>query len=211
MPINLRHRRDDRFLGKSQLTGKEKITMLTLNRFIVALTVVLTIAAADLCPAGWAWAGPDVNVVNTAANPVLTVGIDNPAIQPIQLKAVVTLTDGAFNSFSAFTLPGTSTPFIVPTGKRLVIEYAAIVSPLPPNQTTFVALQPVLSGVAIPFNLAVFKTGAVQDFFVASQQVRLYADPNTSVSFLVTRLSNSGGGGEHEAHIMGHFVNLNGL
>ena len=66
---------------------------------------------------------PNVNVVNTTASPVPIRDVDNPAIQPFQDQLDFTLDDGVVETCSSFP--------DVPTGRRLVIEYASAIATLP--------------------------------------------------------------------------------
>ena len=110
---------------------------------------------------------PNVNVVNTADAPVLERDVDNPARQPFQ---------------SSTNFPSS---FMVPGGKRLVIEFLSARVAFPePCRMSDLTLSTVAGG-----------QGAVYYFFpntidpvlraravVVNQETRIYADPGTQVA-----------------------------
>jgi len=113
---------------------------------------------------------PTVQVGNSESSPVLVRDVDRPTSQPFQAEVQVTLGDGQ----------GGQNGFIsVPTGKLFVIEQVSAQGTTPAGQR---ARFSILTHVAPDL---VSRTHLLQtskenegsnDFFMASQQVRIYAD-----------------------------------
>ena len=141
---------------------------------------------------------PDGTVQTTAGiapnQLVLVRDLDNPARQPVQARASCTIN------------PGSSTPagntcestiFDVPSGKRLVIEYASM-------QLEFITIGKLMSlditttlggnPVSHSFPLSSPAVGAAGGGGLArlGQQVRIYADPGTAVMVTGVRTELTG-------------------
>jgi hypothetical protein len=129
--------------------------------------------------------GPqDVNVVNTPR----VSDADNPAKQPFQASG-----SGEFiGSICDVTIT------TVPAGKRLIIEHVSVLGQMTTGQKMITAyIVPRLQG----FNdqkhyLTISGQGTDDingiDYYVASEQVRLYADPGPEVFGFAIRNTNSG-------------------
>src|ERR1035437_9351622 len=100
--------------------------MKILQRFLMGLGTVLLFALSLqlIAPrAVHAVVSTLVTVANTAANPVITQAADNPARTAVALQCLAIGTTGNEQTGCALTTGQTSTPFEIPAGQRLVIEY----------------------------------------------------------------------------------------
>ena len=147
-------------------------TVIGLVTFVITLAV-----AADMGYAAPAPSTANVNVVNTATNPVPVRDVAN-AKQPFHILASVTIPS---------TTESASTSFTVPAGKRLVIEFVSGYNTLATGQK--LRAVNVLTWVSGQFNRhyvsilhgAPFNIG--NEEFVISQPMKVYADggPDTPV------------------------------
>jgi hypothetical protein len=139
---------------------------------------VVNTAADWLAPVPSAQSGTwNVGVTNTAASPVAVRDVDNPAKQPFQAEVVGGFADGASTT-------GDIIIATVPAGKRLVIEYVSASGAMLHDQKV------VRGEVAETLTLAPARWGIqytpqgsnadrTRDYFVATQPVRIYADPGS--------------------------------
>ena len=142
-----------------------------------------------------------VLVVNNPAEPVPVLDVENPALAPFQESQV----NVPFDSGQL----GVDVNFVVPAGERLVIEFASGTALLAQGRVTAVQLVTVVNGVVAAHNLTFSSTGPAGGFpisYTANQQMRLYADPGTTVAFRVQR--DIGGAGVVHAAISGYLVNV---
>jgi len=125
-----------------------------------------------------------------SASPLPMRDVENPARQPFQADAPST---GEFPDGMFVTLPMITT---IPAGKRLVIEQVSVSGAMIKGQRMVTAgLHISNSGNNVQHFLTVTPQGSggcCRDVFIASQQVRLYADPGTIVSGFATRDVNTG-------------------
>ncbi|HSP16677.1 MAG TPA: hypothetical protein VLV78_18165 [Thermoanaerobaculia bacterium] len=175
---------------------KTAVTALGFSALIVVLFLASPVAM-NAIPSD-----KDVRVVNTTMEPVPVLNMSD-ARQPFQVGAV-----GTQNGTNVSTL----TVATVPVGKRLVIEFVSMSGQVPPGQ--HVELFHITTSAG-PFG------GATHDFLVnpqpdavigdalfrASQQVRLYADPGTTVTATFRR-NSSAGLTTYGATISGYLVDL---
>ena len=148
----------------------------------------------------------DVNVVNTPS----VSDADNPARQPFQ--AVVT------GVLSASGDTGNVPITTVPAGKRLIIEHVSVFCFAQTGQRIFlasigVALQNAYNGANLNHYLTLSPQGSNGfdlDFYTASEQVRLYADPGTQVFVDAAGNPPSASGLPSSAHfaISGYLVDV---
>ena len=139
----------------------------------------------------------------TSAAPLAVVS-DPAALEPFQAEIDFSINDGDAGASGSFT---------VPAGKRLVIEYASASVSLPLGQRldfvqviTASASGPTVS--ASHFLTPVFVTDDNTNSEVAAaQELRLYADPSTTVSVRTARNSLSGPGSAIIS-ISGHLVDV---
>ena len=124
---------------------------------------------------------PNVNVANTP----IVQDRDNPARQPF--------TYSPLGQFWIGNAPNISFQFTVPGGKRLVIEQVSVSANLTASTTQKLSAEVQIFGSTLTFYRFV-GTDAGQNDFVASSQMRCYADAGTSVALLVTRSDTSVGG-----------------
>jgi len=124
---------------------------------------------------------PNVNVANTP----IVQDRDNPARQPF--------TYSPLSQFWIGNAPNISFQFTVPGGKRLVIEQVSVSANLTASTTQKLSAEVQIFGSTLTFYRFV-GTDAGQNDFVASSQMRCYADAGTSVVILVTRNDTSVGG-----------------
>ena len=133
---------------------------------------------------------PNVTISgNTSASPLFVRDVDNPARQPFQIGFPFTMNPATIQVFQSFT---------VPVGKRLVIEYVSMGSgSVPVGQHLFIILLTTVGGVGAFHYVAVTPQGSLPppnaaDTFVASQPMRVYADPGTTVNIQMQRESGVG-------------------
>jgi hypothetical protein len=154
--------------------------------------------------------GPqDVIVVNPAAMPVPTaaqgittisgnVNVTNPMANPVfSLGEVIR----PFHAFANSTQSGNNVSTVdvatVPAGHRLVIEFVSMVGQVPPTQhveilSVTTSTDPV-GGVSHQLLINAQPAAVIGDaIFRASQEVRLYANPGTTVRALFRRNSGIG-------------------
>jgi hypothetical protein len=191
---------------RSQKHAKEK-TKMTNSYFTVrgaGLAVLLaTIAMVDPRQVHAQQPPLPVTVTNGITRPVPMFGTDNPAFQPFQHSAEFSTSVGVGSGFITITT--------VPAGKRLVIEFVSVdVFNFAGSPVHSVYITTTTAGVTTYHRFVLFGQGL--DAFgngvsAAAQQVRLYADPGTTVSGSLTR-SGSVGTAEAGFHISGYFVDL---
>ena len=129
----------------------------------------------------------NVNVTNTMAAPVPVFSLGE-AIRP-------------FHAFANSTQSGTNVSTVdvatVPAGHRLVIEFVSMVGQVPPTQHVEIlqvttSTDPV-GGVSHQLLVNAQPAAVIGDaIFRASQEVRLYANPGTTVRALFRRNSSVG-------------------
>jgi len=146
--------------------------------------------------------GPqDVNVVNT---PTVS-DADNPARQPFQAYGY----EEFIGNLSAYVVITT-----VPAGKRLIIEHVSVIGSVLTGQKLIRASIGVGNGDVIfhdlPISAQGSEFGGFRDLYIASEQVRLYADPGTQVYYFVARNNYRGSEpeGYTEATISGYLVDV---
>ena len=123
----------------------------------------------------------DVNVVNPASAPVLVRDVDVPLRTPVQIKVNTFISFGEQN--------GAEDVYIVPAGKRLVIEHVALES-----ENLILASNAVAGRLLTSFGGKVFshpfdiRSQAPVDgvLFVVNHPMLAFADPDTTVSVLAT-------------------------
>ena len=141
---------------------------------------------------------PNVLVGNTEVMPVPVRDVDRPTAEPFQQEVEVTIPEGHGGENGFIT---------VPAGKILVIEQVSATGNAPDGQSlSFYVLSRVLpDDTRRPHRLLAVKEEDVPNsFFVASQQVRIYAEAVASV-----RISRVGSAGTASATfvVSGHLVN----
>jgi len=143
------------------------------NLGLTAVALMVLIASLVLSGSFRSYAAPadkDVVVVNAAANPVPVYDVDNRARQPFQAEFTIDLPPGA---------GGENASFAVPSGKRLVIEYASARGFAPSGQSLWFSTVTHLNGEPGKTHYLIAQpqgsSGAL-DAFVAGQQTRIYAD-----------------------------------
>jgi len=123
---------------------------------------------------------PNVNVANTP----IVQDRDNPARQPF--------TYAPAGQFWIGNAPNNSFDFTVPGGKRLVIEQVSVIATLTDSTTQKLSAEVQILGTLFFYRFVGTDAGPTD--FVASSQMRCYADAGTNVRILVTRSDTSGGG-----------------
>jgi len=147
---------------------------------------------------------PDINIANTDLNPVPV--IDAAAFQPFQERIYFSLVQGDC---------GKTGEFAVPLGKRAVIEHFSAWAGVPESQKVTFSLGTRLNGMLQFHVLVATEQGTFPQvmglgpkaMFVASQPIRVYADPDTEVIFSMGRNSCSGEG-YSSAVISGYLVEI---
>jgi len=151
---------------------------------------------------------PTVIVGNTPSTPLPVFDVDNPASQPFQESAQFTMAGGVSPIFSTI-----SDITVVPAGKMLVIEHVTFIGGTGPSGAKmFAGISTSISIVAPEKNhfLVLTEQGVIFDntVFTASQPMRLYAGPGTTVRGNAFRSPDSLGEGPGEFSISGHFVDV---
>lgn len=124
---------------------------------------------------------------------ILVHDVDNPALQPFTAAGLNTAIIGV----------GSGTITTVPQGKRLVIEYVSAQLNVAPGDRAVLSIITTESQY-IPLTRQGTFNG--QDFLVAGQTTRIYADPGTNVDF--TAVVNSNSSAQATVIISGYYVNL---
>jgi hypothetical protein len=113
--------------------------------------------------------------------------MSNPVRQPIEQLLAFELSDGQANGQASFA---------VPSGNRLVVEFITAILTVPVGQKAVVTFFVQTGGIGPPgilHCLALNPQGTfIGDTFAASQLVRLYADPESTVLFQFARNDGSG-------------------
>lgn len=94
--------------------------------------------------------------------------------------------------------------FTVPTGKRLVIEFASLRVNADEGEqiSAFIRAGDNFTDAIHPIVMTFQQSSSGKDLVVGGQQLRMYAEPNTAVELLVSRTKN-GVGASSTAHISG--------
>lgn len=128
--------------------------------------------------------GASVTINNPGASPVLIRDVDAVST-PVQQQASRTL--GPFASEDTFAI------FTVPSGKRLIIEYASLFCSLPAGQMIAGSIQTTASGTAAQHAMTASPTSAgLIPFTGVGLLVRLQADSATVVNFGIERSDSAG-------------------
>jgi hypothetical protein len=142
------------------------------------------------------------------ASPLEVRDLDNPARQPVQLRGTCNMTNGQV------LCPTAPITYLVPQGKRLVIEYASMQANLQEGQSVSMFIQIEIPAAALlgklflplsaPAHDGVFAGGP---FTSVGQTVRMYANPGLTV--VVNGVRNNGTGtASYDVSIAGHLVDL---
>lgn len=146
--------------------------------------------------------GPiNVKIVNPQAQPV---PVSDAQIQPFDILVDAPLSDGSIRGSASFT---------VPSGQRLVIDYIGGNVCLPIGQKAIFEVDVQVGPTPADFVLPAIPQGTFNAFgggpcdnFAVSTPVRIYADPNTTVSLAVVR-SDPNGSTFSGISLSGHLVN----
>jgi hypothetical protein len=140
----------------------------------------------------------DVQVKNTATNPVVSRQQDNPGRQPFQQ---VVMSDPAF--------PAAPQSFVVPAGKCLVIECVSGYVNMPTGaKVSDLSIQTTVGGQTVPHRLplSMMLSAGGTDRYVTCQMLRAYASSGTTVGYGV---GTSGGAAQSNTlTISGHLVDV---
>lgn len=148
----------------------------TLRLFTFSVGVVAVLAAVSLSGPGWALGSTPVTVVNPA-DIAKAEGIQQPYQAPL---------DCEFNGFTC------DAQIQAPPTQRLVIEFVSATCALTAsNQIVDVTLNTVVGGLSVShYLIAQPPQGSSSSI---SQQVRIYADPSSTIEFFFrTSEGNSG-------------------
>jgi len=143
-----------------------------------------------------------VQIVNTAANPVLTKATDLPALQPLYLGGSVSVAPGATSGYTnEFTQ--------VPVGKQLVIDYVSAQGTVTDPEHIF-SIELTTENIGVSLYVPVSVLGSLAatpsvHAVIASQAVVMYV---SSGDFLDLGVHTDGGpsGALVLIEIWGHFV-----
>jgi len=129
-----------------------------------------------------------VTVNNGESNPVLVQNV-NDGVTPFHQTVTSTIPNGSVSGSGIIA---------VPSGQRLVIEYASAFINVPTGQNIHqLDITTEIRGVRVPHYLTRNNNGTSfsgSEVFTAGQQLRLYADGDTAVIFDVARNAASGSG-----------------
>jgi hypothetical protein len=129
--------------------------------------------------------GASIGINNTTANPVLVRSVDDAVRQIFQKQVDLIWADGTY---------GQNTFFSVPSGKRLVIEHVSAIAHDLGQHPTMFRVTTFAGGQQVIHFLVSSSQGESGRQFVASQQMRIYADPGTGVVVGADREFNTGTG-----------------
>lgn len=152
-----------------------------------------------------------LNPLPSLAAPAVDVrivrNVENPARQSVHVRGIFDLAVGEPDKFV--------NAYVVPAGKRLVVEHVSAFLGVPPDQKSFFVIYTRLAGMLEPHTLVAHDQGVMTNtyvagtkaIFVASQPTRFYADPGTEILMLVRRTSADGTAGGHMV-MSGHLVDV---
>ncbi len=147
---------------------------------------------------------PTVQVGNAFNSPLPVRDVDNPARQPFQRELDPLVSPGSFTASDSLT---------VPAGKRFAIEFASASVDTPAGTKMWVRIQTTSSGVGLSYSLLPQLQGNYaadgSDFLLAAQPMKLYADPGTQVTAVVSVLggvANTNTGAS--VSLSGYFVDV---
>lgn len=125
---------------------------------------------------------PTVKIGNNALTPVAVRDVDNPARHPFQFMGTMSKNDGNSQSVSQIT---------VPAGKQLVIETVTVQVFVPAGQKVLAKIGMVGGGNFAEHKLMLTPQGSfnfdLEDYFAATESVRLYADQGSAIAVNLTR------------------------
>jgi hypothetical protein len=169
-----------------------------------------TTVAGSVSLAGGTLVGLDalnntVKVTTSETSPLLMRDVDNPARHAFQLELDTLIPQGQQTS---------SNSFAIPAGKRLVIEYASGTMFSPPADARLsVHIQTIVNNTVVSHYVVPSLQGSfgqnAANFYVASQPMKLYADPGTSITLITDTLGAPSDGQSGAALVMsGYLVNV---
>jgi hypothetical protein len=128
---------------------------------------------------------------------------DSPARQPF----IASFSD--FTSLTFFglgTIPG---PFPVPAGKRAVIEQVSVFASIAASAKQKIYVRVTITTAAVPndYYLAGAEGLAETGIFIASSQMRCYADGGTNIIVQVFRTDDNGPG-KAEVNVSGYLIDI---
>lgn len=141
-----------------------------------------------------------VRIMNTFSQPVPVSDVDNPARQPFQQL---------FNFSFDHTQGTNGQSFVVPAGKRLVIEFVSAAIALEMGLVVDAVVTTTVGGIAGGHHLIPTSMGPAWGFplsYLISKDIRVYADPGTTVGFSIT--DNLTGNGGAWGTISGYLINI---
>lgn len=175
------------------------------RRILISIALCLLVAAPALADSS-----KNVVVVNLPSQPVPTQAtgvtavqnVDEPALQPFQARATANIAPGD---------SGTNAFVTIPSGKRLVIQYASAYGDAPSGQVLTFSVQTEIPGET---NYTEHDVPAAQqnanggtEIFVAGSPVELYAD-SPQVLLRVDRNGATTGTVYASISISGYLVDL---
>ena|SRR5208283_548555 len=123
-----------------------------------------------------------VTVVNTPAQSLPVRNVDNPATNPIQLHATLQIQIHHFEGNGVFRgNRGDDRDFIVPKGKRLVIEDFSCFAFLPAGMAARFSVSTQTGTTSLPQTPPAPATSLRTSQTSAGRQVRLYGEPGSNV------------------------------
>ena len=146
-------------------------------------------------------AAQNVTITNPQTQPVPTSDAQN---QPFAILVNPFLADGSIRGSASFT---------VPNGQRLIIAFIGGHACLPLGQKAIFDVDVQVGTAPVDYALPAIAEGTFNGFgggpcdnFAVGQQVRIYADPGTTVTLAVVR-SDSTGSALPGLAVSGHLVN----
>jgi hypothetical protein len=127
-------------------------------------------------------------------SPLMVRDLDNPARQPVQASAICNADVGIITACAGDI-------YIVPDGKRLVIEFISMDAPASLGVQVILSIVTTVNFQSVPYRF----TNKITD--IVAQSLRIYADPATAVRFNIIR-SEPNSNATFRISISGYLVNI---
>ncbi|MGO9614106.1 MAG: hypothetical protein ACLPX5_13895 [Dissulfurispiraceae bacterium] len=156
----------------------------------VIILVVMAIVCLDYGIASADKKSEPVTVVNTPTQSLPVRNVDNPATSPIQLHATLPIRIHHFEGNAVFRgNRGEDRDYIVPKGKRLVIEDFSCFAFLPAGMAARLSVSTQTGTTSLPQTPPAPATSSRTSQTSAGRQVRLYGEAGSNV-FATASLSD---------------------
>ena len=171
---------------------KQLLSVLTVAILGFGLSLAMPGVRTNASPAD-----KDVRVINSQSEAVPVREVTSSARQPFHMNVSIEMPQDT---------AGENALLPVPSGKRLVIEFATARGSAPAGQVLAFSIRSIVGGTSARHHLAVaqqsFGIGSSQ--FVASQTTRIYTDPGVDVFLRVDRSFGATGLSRSEISVSGY-------